>query len=295
MPRPAARHALLALWASFLASCGGLAPRQQSPGLPGEPLAPHALRQDAEAPGLQLERHGQLDEAAIARIENPVRRGAMRLARGLVAEDRRRATRGFGDRGLDSWSLRECDHQRMLREDERRAEARADHLGAVGPTMLRAPLRDALRELPIARDAELAIEELCAEHTPFRAERLDPTSGPDRGRLAVRVRATDPASSLELGYRYQSFQALTSADRFRVRLEVPLAERATARVAVAHHYASARADVRLELGWQLDVDTRIHVAMGNRLGPLPAPGYWPGADPADETGTGVAFYVERLF
>lgn len=295
MPLPTASRLLLTIGAAFLAGCSGVAPRGGMAELPGEPIFPFAPIADAVEPGLQLKRHGQLDEASVARIEDPVQRSAMRMAQGLVTENRRRMARGFGELRLDSWSLRECDHDRTLRDDERRAEARFDHLSAIGPAMLRGPLRDALRELPFARDAQLSVEEFCQSHDLFQADRDAREPGRDRGRLAVRVRATDPGEGLELGYRIGGLHALSSAARARVRLDLPLAERTTARVAVAHHYAAARADFRLEIGWQLDADTRVHVAMGNRIGPLPTPGYWPGADPMDETGTGVSFYVERLF
>ena len=85
--------------------------------------------------------------------------------------------------------MRECDAALSLRADERRAEARADQLDALGPAMLRGPLRDALRELPVSRDAEVTLDELCRSHDPFRADRSDAASAEDRGRLAVRVRA----------------------------------------------------------------------------------------------------------
>lgn len=161
--------------------------------------------------------------------------------------------------------------------------------------MLRGPLRGALRELPISRDAEVTLNELCLNHDPFRADRSDAASAEDRGRLAVRVRASDPASGLELGYRFRGFHALSSAERLRLRLDLAVAERTTARVAVAHAYADSQPDFRVEVAWAVDADTRVHVTVGNRIGPLPTPGYWPGADPADETGAGVSFYVEQQF
>jgi hypothetical protein len=290
-----ARLAVLTLAVACMAACSGLRPEARAIDLPAERSTPFAAGATAPAPGLQLHRHGRLDEAAVSRIEDPVQRGAMRMAKGLVTEDRRRLARGFGEVPLDSWSLRERDSVRILRDDERRSEARAEHLRAIGPAMLRGPLRDAIRELPFARDAEVTIDEFCAVHAPFREERSTADSSVDRGRLAIRVRAGDLASSTELGYRYRSFHALTSAERVRVRFDVALAERATARVAFAHHYADSRADLRLEIGWQIDADTRLHVALGNRMGPLPTPSHWPGADPADETGSGLAFFVEQVF
>jgi len=295
MPGASISSTVSALFAALLTACSGVGVRGTNPGSPDERITPFALRAESAPPGLQLMRHGQLDEASVSRIEDPAQRGAMRMAQGLVHEDRRRMTRGFGEPQLDSWTLRECDHDRMLREDERRAEARAEHLGTIGPAMLRGPLRDALRELPITRDAEIAVDELCATHSPFLDRNSGAPAGPDRGRIAIRVRAQHPASGLELGYRYRDFHALSSAERLRVRFDVPLAERASARVAIAHHYSASRSDIRVELGWQIDPTTRLQVAVGNRIRSMPAPGYWSGADGAEETGSGMAFYVERVF
>ena len=286
---------LLALGAAALPACTGVATGRGPEPLPGERATPRALWTESHAPGLQLQRHGQLEDASVSRIEDPLRRSAMRFAQGLVTENRRRMARGFGELRLGSYSMRECDAALSLRADERRAEARADQLDALGPTMLRGPLQDALRELPISRDAEVTLDELCRSHDPFRADRSDAASAEDRGRLAVRVRASDPASGLELGYRYRGFHALSSAERVRLRLDLAVAERTTARVAVAHAYAESQPDFRVEVGWEVDADTRVHVTIGNRIGPLPTPGPWPGSDHADETGAGVSFYVEQLF
>lgn len=237
----------------------------------------------------------EMDSADIDRIEDVWERTSMRFVQELVGEDRRRMLRHFGAPVLLTRTPDDPERFDYMLADERDAEADAVFLARVGPGVLSRPLRRALRELPIAADIEDAFDEFKADYDPRETEAREPGQPFDWGQFSVRVRASHASDPVELAWRRTGMMCGSSAERLRMRYEMPLGEEARASVSWRHDYRAAHDDVRLELEWRMDQDTLLHVVGGDGMRFLDGPTAWAQAtSPLDGT-PGLVFYVERIF
>jgi hypothetical protein len=289
---------LLAL-AGCTAAAGGGVPAYPA----GDPERPAAGTVDtAPRPALQVGAvratplHWDLDARDIARIDDDVERTAVRFVDGLVGEDRRRMLRQFGAPVLFSPRTTGPSRVDYLRADERGTEAHDAYLDQVGISMLRRPLRDALRELPIAKDVEEVFEEFKEDQ---RA--LDPIAeaagarSADWGRMTMRVRKADLADGVELGYEFEGLRVRSSLAQLRCRLDLALWENATARLGWSQAYDSGDHSLRLEFAWAVDRDTSVHLLTGDRMEFFDRPAQWSQDRSPQDGSPGLVFYVERIF
>lgn len=295
----------LCLWsaAACVATPGG------QPGFQGSDLErPAALvrapGRGAQAAGLRASPlHWEIDDRDIERIEDDWERSAARLVDGLIGEDRRRMLRHFGAPVLFSPRTAGPERVDFLRADERTAEAHDAYLGGVGLGTLRRPLRDAARELQLVGEVEEVLEGIFDD---FRDERrpLEPhgdggageqAEGEGWGRLTVRIRGTDPADGVLVGYQRDWLRVRSSFETLRLGVELPLWTEARARLGWTHRYAGGEDSLRLEFAWAIDRDTSLHVSAANRMDFFDGPTAWSqDRSPVDGT-PGAVFYVEQIF
>ncbi|MCK5941446.1 MAG: hypothetical protein KAI24_05705, partial [Planctomycetes bacterium] len=158
-------------------------------------------------------------------IEDPIARETMQFCSDLIAADRQRVRREVG---IPFFDFRHEDVERgPLLTSERRL--REDHelwSQQRGTSLLKQPLRQLAKRLPIAREFEIALQEFRSDHVPL-TEPYRKAHGDRRklGRLSLRLHVRDIDDPVEVVYIHHSGVRIgTSQERAKMSLDFELSD-----------------------------------------------------------------------
>ncbi|MBK8975200.1 MAG: hypothetical protein IPM29_04695 [Planctomycetes bacterium] len=246
-------------------------------------------------PFLRAEPPWQLGRDDIERIADPTEQAAVRFVQDLLGEDRRRMQQTIGAPILLARVPHLDDRSLWTGYDERRAEEEAVEQNDVIRSLLRSPLRKAAVRLAFGDEFDDQIDDFKRDHLSLSAPWQDEQSGIDLGRLSLRARPSLGADALEVAWVHRGVRVGTSGARLRASVGVQLSDSVHAGVAWTRSYASQNDHLRVELEWQVDRRTHLHVSAADRLDFLHGLSSWTNVDSPFGQQGGVLFYVEQVF
>jgi len=223
-------------------------------------VQPIALRTEepSRAPDLS-----QLDFEAIS---DPIARETMQFCSDLIAADRQRVRREIGIPFFD-FNPEEAElgplltSERRLREDHERWSQQR------GTSLLKRPLRQLAKRLPIVREIEFAVQEFRSDHVPLTAPYR--RSHADRrkfGRLSLRVHVREFDDPVEVVYIHNSGVRIgSSQERAKVALNFDLTDTVQIGLRARTNYLSGRSGIRTDLIYRPSPHMSVHVAAGDDM------------------------------
>jgi len=165
-----------------------------------------------------------------------------------------------------------------------------------GRSLVRRPLRSALKSFTVFRDLELALDDFKADYLPISGAYQENHPGRFKfGRISMRIRLTDGSDPLEIAYRRSGFRLGSSQEKFKAGYSTELFDDLTLSLNTRYEYGSSHFAVRADLTYLLDGKTSVHLAAGDELDFLwSSNSYSLVENPLDDS-TGLFFYVEHLF
>lgn len=237
----------------------------------------------------ELQVRWELARDEIRRKRNSVERVTLRFLSELMGDDRKRVQRALGTPLLGS-QLRLASDPLSNFLDERDREDHQRLLTKNGTRMIRRPIRNALKELPILNDVELAIHQFKTEnpYVPKRSSRRF-------GRVSVRIRVSHFEDPIEIYFVHSGVRVGSSLDYFKASYTAHLTQGLSLRLRSRYDYDDSGLRLFGNLEYKLNEYTTIHALAGNRINTLSGPATYPGGPQSDEKTKGVLIYVEHLF
>jgi hypothetical protein len=278
---------------------------QHSPSAPGRNAAPSTprSRQDGIVPdpeasvgpserGLRLR---PLTRRQIAALPTAAERATFRLLHTLAGPDGDRLPRELGwtfmQRQLANVDLGAADPW-----NEPLPAGIDDALGELVPDLLRKPVRNALRELPIVRDIELQIEDFKIHNVPTSGAWLDSRDEDRRryGHVSLRLqgRGSDP---LSVTYAVHGWRLGASRDTVRAGYSALLGDGLWLTIGSTFDHVAERYDAMAELKFDISARTRLLCTFGNQINLFPGATLDRMARKDLDGGTGAMVYVETIF
>ncbi len=268
---------------------------KQRPGTP----APRRLGDDADSRPTQSSERGlslrPLSRRQIAALPTATERATFRMLHTLVGPDGDRLPRELG------WSFLQ---QRLGAVDAAATDPWTDPVSAdvedalreVGPSLMRKPLRNALREFPLVRDVELWIEDFKIHNVPTSGAYLD-SRDEDRRRYGhVSLRLQDNSSDrLSFTYSVQGWRVGASRETVRAGYSALLSDGLWFTVGSTYDHMHDRYDAMAELKFDVSARTRLLCTFGNQINLFPGPALERAARKDLDGGTGAMVYVETIF
>jgi hypothetical protein len=219
----------------------------------------------------------------------------LRLLHTLVGRDGDRLPQELG------WAFLQRQLSATERSNEDSWTPFLDHdvegaLQEMGPSLLRKPVLNALRELPLACNVELWIEEFKRNHVPTSGAWLDSHDEQARrhGHLSLRFQG-DGSDPLAVTYSVHGWRVGTSRDRVRAGFSAPLGDGLWLGVGTEFDHRLDRYDASVQLKFDISARTRMLFTFGNQINVFPGATLerHAHADLADTAGAMV--YVETVF
>ena len=236
-----------------------------------------------------LQARWELERAEIRAKQSTLERFSLRFISELIGDDRKRVKRAIGapllssQQRLSSDSLSNFlderdhqDHQRLLTEN--------------GTRMLRRPLRNAVKELPLFSDVEIALGEIRASNVHYVQK-----SAPTLGRISARLRANHWEDPLELTWIRRGIRVGSTQRHLKVSYTTRLADGLSFRLRSRYDYVDYGWRLLGNLEYKVNTYTTVNAMAGNRINTLSGPATFPGGPQSDEKAKGLLLYVEHLF
>jgi hypothetical protein len=265
-----------------------VAPRPAS-ARPQEPL-----RLAAHAESL-LNRHAwTLDAAELRDLPGPFERETLRFLDDLLIEDRKSAEREVRMPFLD-WQAYEPIEDPLLATEFAQRGDREEWLADNGPALLRRPLKKLLRRLPLARDVEVAIDDLRAENVPLSGPYQEAHDRRAKTRVSMRLRADNWSDPVELAVVHRGLRVSSAQEYWRMSWNVALKDDLELAVRTRRAYDGSESTWRCDLIYRLSGRTSYRLAVGQDLEFLSTSSVFAGFDSPLDGNAGIAFYAVHVF
>lgn len=277
------------------ASLQGRSARPQNPGTQRD-MVVSSLRSmlENEQPEPQmdftnLQERWYLTRSAIRAVKNPLERVALRFIAELIGDDHKRVERAIGAPLLQSQIRLSSDPMaNFLDERDRMHQNR--RLTENGTRMIRRPLRNAIKELPLFSDVEFAINSFKTNNVT-----ATPTNRRRFGRFSVRVRATHLEDPVELTWTMMGVRISSSQDYLKASFAAELLPDLELRIRTRYDYRDYNLRVLGDLNYTLNEWTSIHAMAGNLINVDAGLSSYPGGPPGDDRSKGALVLVEHHF
>lgn len=270
-------------------------PVRVEPKAPPRSFAPVAGPSEPEKPALDLSR------AAISRVPDTAERMTLRFLHELLGEDRLRVQRDIGAPILNT-HLRQWNSEMFLTAADR-AESE-DHYAEVlqyQGRMVNRPLRKVLKELPVVREVELAVDDFKASYVPLSGE-YQQASGKRLGwgRVSVRMHLSDSSDPVELAYLNDGFRVASGQELLKLGYETWLDESLRFGISTDYSYGDGRWKAWGQMTYEVNRRTHIYCSIGDSMDLLTSTAMYPLITspfelPAADSSLGILIYVEHLF
>jgi hypothetical protein len=214
----------------------------------------------------QPSRSPSLSQVDIDAIEDPIAREAMQFCSDLIAADRQRVVREVGIPFFD-FNYEDPDRGPLLTSERRLREDHERWSQQRGTSLLKRPLRQLAKRLPIAREFEIAVQEFRSDHVPLTKE-YRKAHGDRRklGRLSLRLHVREFEDPVEVVYIHNSGVRLgTSQQRAKMSLNFDLSDTLQVGLRARTDYESGRSGIRTDLIYRPSPHMSVHLAAGDDM------------------------------
>lgn len=237
----------------------------------------------------ELQSRWSLDRNEIRAKRSTIERITLRFLSELIGDDRKRVHRAIGAPLLGPQLRLSTDPlSNFLDEQEREDQQR--QLTKNGTRMLRGPMRNSLKELPIFRDVEVTLHEIRDSNVQFTQKHT-----PGLGRISLRIHGVDPEDFIELVWIRDAIRVSASPEAFKASFSKRLAQNLGFNVHARYGYSEAEWGLFSDLEYRIVEGSTFHVLAGNAINILSGPTAYPGGPESEETSKGFLFYFEHLF
>lgn len=199
-------------------------------------------------------------------IDDPIARETMNFCSDLIQADRQRVKREVG---IPFFDFRDGEMQLapLLTSERRQREEHEQWSQQHGPRLLKHPLRQLAKRLPLARDFEIALEDFRSDHVPL-TEPYRQAHG-DRsklGRMSLRLRTRDYRDPMELVYIHHSgIRIGSSQEQGKLSLDFGLSENLNLSLRARTNYDSGNSGIRTDLIYRTSDNMSVHLAAGDDM------------------------------
>jgi hypothetical protein len=230
----------------------------------------------------------------LAAIDDPIARETLRFVHDLVEADQRRVR---DEVALPFLALEAPDYDRgpLLYSEEALHAAQGEWAQQHGPSLLRRPLKQLLRRLPVVREVELEFDEFRSENVPlsepYRNVHGDRSS---LGRLSMRVRG-DMSDPVEVAWVTSGIRFGTSQDRARMSIAWDLTSTVRFQVRATSEYETHEEDFRVDLAYRPSDWTSVHIAVGDDMDFLSTSSIYSLFETPMDGSAGLVLYAVHVF
>ncbi|MEZ6037491.1 MAG: hypothetical protein R3F29_08425 [Planctomycetota bacterium] len=224
------------------------------------PEAPHGIGRGNETPAAP-----RLTRADFDAIDDPVARETVHFLADLVDTDRQRVRREVG---IPFFDYRRDDVERgvMLHSEERNLNDHEQWCADNGLGLLKRPLRQLLRRLPVVHELQVEVDEFRSDHVPL-SEDYQQVHGDRRrlGRLSVRVHANDLGDPLEIVYIRRGVRIGSSQEHAKLSVDWPLSPVVNLSFRARNEYETGHTSLRADLAYTPHPRLTVHLAAGDDM------------------------------
>ncbi|MFT4840887.1 MAG: hypothetical protein ACI8UD_000678 [Planctomycetota bacterium] len=199
-------------------------------------------------------------------IDDPIARETMHFCSDLIQADRQRVRREVG---IPFFGFRDdvMELAPLLTSERRQREEHEQWSQQHGPRLLKRPLRQLAKRLPLARDFEIALEDFRSDHVPL-TEPYRQAHGDRRklGRMSLRLRTRDFGDPMELVYIHHSGVRIgSSQEQGKLSLDFNLSENLNFTLRARTNYATGESGIRTDLIYRTSENMSLHLAAGDDM------------------------------
>ena len=231
----------------------------------GPPPQARLREEPAPRPTTLIDRAEQRWRDDLTQLEDPLAREALHFVSDMVEQDRNRARMEVGIPFFDLY-VQDPDRGPLLASEEAMQADHQEWAQRHGPAMLRRPLRQLLRRLPIVQAFELEVDEFRSDNVPL-SEPYE--NARDRrsssGRVSMRVRTNDLSDPLEVAYVYSGVRLGTTQDTVKFGIDWDLTSRLTLAFRAHTMYTVNDKGMRADLSYRATERMSVHVAIGDDM------------------------------
>ena len=259
--------------------------------------APHApLAQEPEPkPTTLIDRAEQRWRHDLTQVEDPLAREALHFVSDMVESDRNRAQYEVG---LPFFDLHDNDPDRgpLLASEEAMQADHEEWVQRHGPSLLRRPLRQLLRRLPIVQQVELEFDEFRGDNVPLSGPYEEARTDHDSmGRVSMRVRGSDMRDPLEVAYVYSGIRLGTSQDTCKFGIDWALTPRLSVELRAHTMYTRNDKGLRVDMSYRATERMSVHVAVGDDMDFLSTSSIYSLFESPMDGSPGLVLYAVHVF
>lgn len=236
-----------------------------------------------------LQERWQLTRKSIRAVKNPLERVALRFLAELIGDDHKRVQRAIGAPLLRS-QIRVASDPLSNFLDERDRMDQNRQLTENGTRMIRRPLRNAIKELPLFSDVEGAINDFKTHNAPAA-----PRIRNRYGRLSVGLRAGRLDDPVELTWIKKGIRVSSSQDYFKASFATELYPDLQLRIRTRYDYRDYNLRLLGNLTYTFSEWTSVHAMAGNLINVEAGLSPYPGGPQGRGRANGALVMVEHHF
>lgn len=270
--------------------------RAEAPAATGRPLlaSERAMQTVSlrDVPPLSL----HLNEIDFASIDDPIEREALHFCSDLIAADRQRVQREVGI-PLFGFRNDELDFSPLLTSEQRMLDEQTQWSQQQGPRLLRRPMQQLAKRLPIARDFEIMVQDFRSENVPL-SEPYRQTHGDRKkiGRMSMRVSLSDLQDPAEVVYIHPSGVRIgSSQEQGKLSLDFNLTDKLRFTFRGRANYLTGESSIRSDLIYRPAQNWSVHLAAGDNMDFLSTSSVYSLFDSPMDGSPGLVLYAVHTF
>lgn len=265
--------------------------------LPASPVAP--ARRESGGPGSRDTTRTTEKAApallALANSDDPLARETVHFVNDLIETDRRRVAREVGLPFFDFHAI-DPDRGPLLPSEIQLREDHEEWVHQNGTLLLKRPLRQMLRRLPIVRDLEVEFEDFRSDHVPWTAPyEANHERRQSLGRISLRVHAGDLRDPVEVVWINSGVRIGSSQGIGKLGYELPLSDKLHLELRGRTEYETGEIGLRLDLAWRRSESTSVHLAVGDDMDFLTTSSLYSLFESPMDGAPGLVLYAVHVF
>ena len=232
----------------------------------------------------------QLTQQSISAVQDPLERFALRFLSEMIGDDHKRVERAIGAPLLRS-QIRLSSDPLSNFLDERDQMDQNRQLTKSGTRMVRRPLRNALREMPLLNDIETALNSFKSNPRTTNA----PRARRQYGRVSLRVRGSDLENPLEVTWIKKGIRVSSSQDYAKASYATELRPDLRLQIRTRYDYGDYKLRLLGNLTYALGNGTSLRAMAGNLINVEAGLAPYPGGPQGDDHSTGAFVVIEHHF
>lgn len=257
------------------------------------PAARPGPQEPPQQPTTLVDRAAQRWRYDLTQLEDPMAREALRFVSDLVEADRDRARQQIGIPFFDLYDV-DPDRGPLLASEEALQADHEEWAQTHGRSLLRRPLRQLLRRLPIAQAVELDFDEFRSDHLPL-SEPYEEAHRDSAGRVSVRVRTGDLDDPLEVAYVFSGVRIGTSQDTCKFGINWELMRDLTLALRAHTMYTVNDKGLRADLAYRATPRMTLHMAIGDDMDFLSTSSHYSLLESPMDGSPGLVLYAVHVF